>query len=123
MRAALGVPAAVAAIAAFVAPGAPSAAAVQRAQGLDRSAFIGRWTDDDDCRRVTFLGRNGWFVAPNGARGRWDVADDRLKLSGPGGVVSWRVVFEDPDTMTLISDDGARSQSTRCGAPERPRPI
>ena len=112
------------AAAGLAALGAPSAAgAVQREQALDWRDFVGRWTDENDCAIVTFLRRDGQFIAPNGAVGRWGVAGRRLKLSGPGGIVTWRVELDGRDTIILISDDGTRSRSTRCGAGERPRPI
>ena len=93
---------------------AAAQSALPEPTGFDRHPFIGRWTDDGDCDRVTLLGEDGIFVAPNGARGDWGVHGSTLKLSGPGGIVTWTVVFDDPDRMVLTSPDGTRSTSTRC---------
>ena len=90
------------------------APAAQPPSGPGRFAYAGRWTDTNDCTTVTVLGEDGVFIAPNGARGTWDVQGDQLSLSGPGGQVSWRVYLSDPNTMVLTSPDGSQSQSTRC---------
>ena len=82
--------------------------------GPGRAALIGRWTDTGDCGNVTLLGEDGIFVAADGARGNWELAGDRLTLSGPGGSISWSVYLEDPNTLTLTSADGSQAQSTRC---------
>ena len=82
--------------------------------GPGRIALAGRWTDTGDCSNVTLLGEDGVFIAPNGARGNWDLQGSQLTLSGPGGSVSWAVFLEDPNTLVLTSPDGSRSQSTRC---------
>ncbi|HWT11484.1 MAG TPA: hypothetical protein VN231_01890, partial [Allosphingosinicella sp.] len=82
--------------------------------GAGRAAFVGRWTDNGDCSVVTLLGEDGIFIAPNGARGNWNVEGSQFTLSGPGGSVSWSVFFNDPNTMTLTSADGSQAQSTRC---------
>lgn len=93
---------------------APAAPVAQAPSGPGRFAYAGRWTDTNDCTTVTVLGEDGVFIAPNGARGNWDVQGDQLTLSGPGGQVSWRVYLSDPNTMVLTSADGSQAQSTRC---------
>ena len=93
---------------------APAPAPVAANSGAGRAAYVGRWTDTNDCSVVTLLGADGVFIAPNGARGNWDVQGSTLTLSGPGGQVSWQVFLNDPNTMTLTSPDGSQSQSTRC---------
>ena len=95
-------------------PAPAPAPAAQEPTGAGRFAYAGRWTDTNDCTTVTVLGQDGVFIAPNGARGNWDVQGDQLTLSGPGGQVSWRVYLSDPNTMVLTSADGSQSQSTRC---------
>jgi hypothetical protein len=93
---------------------APVATPAPAPAGSGRAAFVGRWTDTNDCNTVTLLGEDGVFIAPNGARGNWNVQGQTLTLSGPGGQVSWTVFLNDPNTMTLTSPDGSQSQSTRC---------
>ena len=79
-----------------------------------REALAGRWSDTGDCNVVTLLGEDGSFVAPNGARGNWDVQGSQLTLSGPNGSVTLSVVLEGPNTMTVTTSDGTTSRSTRC---------
>lgn len=99
---------------AFAAVLAAATSSSAAAQALDPRAFVGRWTDTGDCSVVTLLAADGWFTAPNRARGHWRVVGDRLTIWGANGSMSWRVRFADPDRIVLTAADGSVSQSTRC---------
>lgn len=84
-------------------------------RGAAQQDLVGLWADvQGDCSEVTALREDGVFIAPNGGRGTWELADGRLTLSGPGGSFSWTIALEDRDTIVLVEDDGATSRSFRC---------
>ncbi len=88
--------------------------AASQLASLDRVPYVGRWSDTGDCSEVTILGADGVFIAPNGARGNWDVRGDQLTLSGAGGTGTWAIRLEDPNTLTLTEADGTVGRSVRC---------
>lgn len=91
--------------------GAPGAAT------LDRAFLVGRWTDDGNCSTtgptVAEFRSDGRFVAANGTGGLWNLAGDRLTLTG-SSTLTLQVVPIDQNTMTVVNPDGSLGRSTRC---------
>ena len=83
------------------------------AVALDRTYMMGRWTDNDDCNDVIEFTQDGRFIAANGGTGLWNLAGDRLTMSGNGTIVI-QVVPIDQNTITIVKSDGSLGRSTRC---------
>ncbi len=92
----------------------PAPAPPPAAGGTERLAYVGRWTETNDCNNVTLLGGDGIFITSDGGRGNWDVRGGQLGLSGPGGQATLQVFLNNPNTMTLTGSDGTQSIWTRC---------
>ena len=80
---------------------------------LNRAYLVGRWTDDGDCATAVDFENDGSFTASNGARGIWNLQDDRLTVRG-SQMLSFRIAAVDQNTMNVINDDGSIGRSTRC---------
>jgi hypothetical protein len=80
---------------------------------LDRTYVMGRWTDDGDCNNVIEFSQDGGFTAANGGTGLWNLAGDRLTMSGRS-TATLQIVPIDQNTMTVINADGSLGRSTRC---------
>jgi len=106
-----------AALTAPAALGPPALAAVQEADEIkvDHAFMIGRWTDDGNCDHAVDLMAGGRFVTADGGEGEWEMRDDVLVLTGPGGSLAMRVVPVSRDSVTVVNQDGRIGRSTRCG--------
>lgn len=80
---------------------------------LDRAYVMGRWTDDGDCANAVDFTADGRFLAANGAQGLWNLAGDRLTLTG-GSTTTLQIVPIDQNTMNVVNPDGSLGRSTRC---------
>lgn len=109
-----------------------AAAAAQRQQGLagnpnviqtsstgigapiDRGYFIGRWTDDSDCRRAGEFIYDGRFTTAGGEQGTWALEGDRLTMNFGAGPRTLRIEVVDQQHMKVVNPDGSVGHSTRC---------
>ena len=80
---------------------------------LDRTYVMGRWTDDGDCNNVIEFSQDGGFTAANGGTGLWNLAGDRLTMTGRS-TATLQIVPIDQNTMTVVNADGSLGRSTRC---------
>ena len=80
---------------------------------LDRTYIMGRWTDDGDCNNVIEFSQDGGFTAANGGTGLWNLAGDRLTMTGRS-TATLQIVPIDQNTMTVVNADGSLGRSTRC---------
>lgn len=94
----------------------PAAAATPAAGSgeLSRQFLVGRWTDNNDCNNTVEFLDDGTFTAAGGASGIWALDGDRLTFQGGRGAVSARVQVINPNTITMLQDDGTLGRSTRC---------
>jgi hypothetical protein len=88
---------------------ASSSGAVQ----LDRTYMLGRWTDDGDCNKAIEFDQDGRFTALDGSTGLWNLDRDQLTVTG-SATLMFRIVPIDQNAMTVVSNDGSLSRSTRC---------
>lgn len=102
---------ALAALALCVAHAAPALA--QAGGRLDRGFMVGRWTDDGNCANAAALGRDGTFLAANGATGFWHLDGDRLIMTGSSTMVL-RITRHDANRIGIVNPDGSPGASTRC---------
>lgn len=79
----------------------------------DRAYVLGRWTDDGDCDNAVDFTADGRFLAANGSQGLWNLAGDRLTLTG-ASTTTLQLVPIDQNTMNVVNPDGSLGRSTRC---------
>ena len=80
---------------------------------LNRAYLLGRWTDNGDCSNAIELSQDATFTTATGARGLWNLDDDRLTMSGRN-TLTIRIAPIDQNTITVINGDGSLGRSTRC---------
>jgi hypothetical protein len=80
---------------------------------LSRAFIVGRWTDNGDCSNAVDLANDGSFTAANGARGLWNLQDDRLTMTG-ARTATFQVVPVDQNVINVVNQDGSLGRSTRC---------
>jgi len=94
-------------------PAAGATPASSGAATLDRNYIVGNWTDNGDCSVAVEFGQDGRFVANNGAEGLWNLAGDRLTMTG-SSTLTLQIVPIDQNTMNVVNPDGSLGRSTRC---------
>lgn len=82
---------------------------------VDRAMFVGRWSDDGDCKMAVEFRPDGSFITADGGGGRWSLAGRTLTLTG-GSDASLRFTVREVrgDRILYVDADGAAGQSTRC---------
>jgi len=80
---------------------------------LDRAYILGRWGDDGNCSDAIVFNTDGRWVAANGATGLWNLAGDRLTVTG-NQTLTLQIVPVDQNTMTVVNPDGSLGRSERC---------
>lgn len=80
---------------------------------LDRNYIVGSWTDNGDCSVAVDFGADGRFLANNGSEGLWNLAGDRLTMTG-SSTLTLQIVPIDQNTMNVVNPDGSLGRSTRC---------
>jgi hypothetical protein len=81
---------------------------------IDRGYFIGRWTDEGDCRHAGEFIYDGRFTTAGGEQGTWAFAGNQLTMRFGQGPRTLRIEVVDPNNMRVINPNGAVGRSTRC---------
>ncbi len=93
-------------------------AAAQPQQLPTAEWFTGTWSDHEDCRNPVRFLRDGRFVVPNGAEGRWRIDNNAIVLSANGQ--EQRMPMERLDqNRARATDNGIISY--RCEGPNNTR--
>lgn len=88
----------------------PAGPGVSQAQ----AALVGRWALDSSCSDPIVLAADGGFTTPEGDRGRWSLAGDRITLAGPASTASLRAENIEANAFVAVYDDGGRERMVRC---------
>ena len=80
---------------------------------VDAAYLVGRWTSAGEGDCSSSFNNDGTFTARDGGQGMWNLAGDRLTLSGTS-TVTLQVVPVDANTMTLVQADGSLVRAVRC---------
>ena len=83
------------------------------APALDSAYLVGRWTSAGEGDCSSSFNNDGTFTARDGGRGMWELAGDRLTLTGTS-TVTLQVVPVDANAMTLVQADGSLVRAVRC---------
>ncbi len=89
------------------------AAPASGAPALDSAYVTGRWTDNGDCGNSVEFAGDGQFQTTSGSGGLWNLAGDRLTMTGDR-TLTLQIVPIDQNTMNVINPDGSIGRSTRC---------
>lgn len=84
-----------------------------------RKWIIGKWTDGQDCSRVTEFFHDGYFLSVTNSRGAWTIVGDTLVF----GMTPFKIISASGDTLTLKGADGRVGTSYRCPSARRPNPA
>jgi hypothetical protein len=76
--------------------------------------FVGRWTDNGDCKQVMELRPDGTFLASSGVTGTWRVEGGELNFVTNDGVIPLRIDSVEPDRIVTTNAEGNTGPSTRC---------
>jgi hypothetical protein len=94
-----------------VQPNGPAQPEPAATSTIDSTYLVGRWTSDANC--ASSFNSDGSFTFQDGSRGLWNLAGDRLTLSGNSTMIL-QVLPIDANNMTLVQPNGATMRVTRC---------
>ena len=82
--------------------------------GVIDPRFVGRWTDNGDCKQVMELRPDGTFLASTGVTGIWRVEGGELNFVTDDGVIPLRIEAVESDRIVTTNAEGNTGPSTRC---------